>query len=203
LEIKFRRVRVLPPIGKQSRYPDLKLTILHATERGRPRGRDPIVWKLITDPPITSRDSAIEKLHWYAMRWKIDTFYKIMKSGCRAEQSKLRTAERLVNLLATFCVLGWRIFWLTMLNRSARKAPPTPAFTPLEVDLLNRLARPPPRARPPPATLNSCLTQLARLGGYLARAGDAPPGNMVIWRGLARLTDIEIGFLLGAQHLGN
>jgi len=46
-------------------------------------------------------------------------------------------------------------------------------------------------------------TQLAQLGGYLARAGDAPPGNMVIWRGLARLTDIEIGFLLGAQNVGN
>ncbi len=65
-----------------------------------------------------------------------------MKSGCRAEQSKLRTAERLVNLLATFCVLGWRIFWLTMLNRSTRKARPTLAFTPLEIELLNRLAHP-------------------------------------------------------------
>jgi hypothetical protein len=185
LEIKYSRVRVLPPIGKQSRYPGLNLTILHATERGRPRGRDPIVWKLITDLSITSRESAIEKLHWYAMRWKIETFHKIMKSGCRAEQSKLRTAERLVNLLATFCVLGWRIFWLTMLNRSTRKAPPTLAFTPLEVDLLNRLARPPPRAQPRPATLKSCLTQLARLGGYLARAGDAPPGKYghLAWTG--------------------
>lgn len=202
LELKFRRVRVLPPIGKQSRYPNLELTVLHATERGKPRGRDPIVWKLITDLPVTSRDCAIEKLHWYAMRWKIETFHKIMKSGCRAEQSKLRTAERLVNLLATFCILGWRIFWLTMLNRSARKAPPTLAFTSLEVDLLNRLARSPPRLQSRPPTLNSCLTRLAQLGGYLARAGDAPPGNMTIWRGLVRLTDIEIGFLLGSQHVG-
>jgi hypothetical protein len=83
LELKFRRIRVLSPIGKQSRYPNLELTVLHATERGKPRGRDPIVWKLITDLPVTSRDSAIEKLQWYAMRWKIETFHKIMKSGCR------------------------------------------------------------------------------------------------------------------------
>ena len=48
LELKFRRIRVLPPIDKQSRYPNLELTVLHATERGKPRGRDPIVWKLIT-----------------------------------------------------------------------------------------------------------------------------------------------------------
>ncbi len=204
LELKFRRIRVRPPIGKQSRYPELELTVLQATERGKPRGRDRIDWKLITDLPVKSRAEAIEKLHWYAMRWKIETFHKILKSGCRAEQSKLRTAERLVNLLAIYCILGWRIFWLTMLNRSAARAPPTLAFTPLEVDLLDRLARS-RRSTPGKPTLRSSLVQLARLGGYLDRANDAPPGNTVIWRGLARLTDIELGFLLGlgTQHVGN
>ena len=116
---------------------------------------------------------------------------------------KLRTAERLVNLLATFCILSWRIFWLTMLNRSTRSARPTLAFTRLEVDLLNRLAPTSRRSQTQPASLSTCLTQLARLGGYLARASDPPPGNTVIWRGIARLTDIEIGYLLGAKHVGN
>lgn len=204
LELKFRRLRVLPPIGKQSRYPELELTVLHATERVAPRDGDRVDWKLITDLPIVSRQDAVEKLHWYALRWKIETFHKILKSGCRAEHSKLRTAERLVKLLAIFCILGWRIFWLTMMNRSTRRASPTLAFTAFEVDLLGRLIPDRKRAtsRAPPS-LASCVTQLARLGGYLARAGDAPPGNMVIWRGLSRLTDIELGFLLGAQHVGN
>lgn len=204
LELKFRRVRVLPPIGKQSRYPALELTVLHATERDTPRGRDRVDWKLITDLPITSRREAIEKLHWYALRWKIETFHKILKSGCRAEHSKLRTAERLVKLLAIFCILGWRIFWLTMMNRSTRRASPSIAFTVLEVDLLGRLVpdRKRAKSRAPPS-LASCVMRLARLGGYLDRAGDAPPGNMVIWRGLSRLTDIELGFLLGVQHVGN
>jgi hypothetical protein len=31
------------------------------------------------------------------------------------------------------------------------------------------------------------------LGGYLARAKDPPPGNMVVWRGLTRLADILLG----------
>ena len=203
LELKFRRIRVRPPIGKQSRYPELELTVLQATERGKPKGREPIEWKLITDLPVTSRTSAIEKLQWYAMRWKIETFHKILKSGCRAEQSKLRTAERLVNLLATFCILSWRIFWLTMLNRSTRTARPTLAFTPLEVDLLNRLAPPLRRSRTQLASVSACLTQLARLCRYLARASDPPPGNTVIWRGVARLTDIEIGYVLGTKHVGN
>ena len=68
LELKFRLIRVRPPIGKQSRYPELEPTVLHATERGKPKGRDPIDWKLITDLPVISRTSSIEKLHWYAIR---------------------------------------------------------------------------------------------------------------------------------------
>jgi hypothetical protein len=44
---------------------------------------------------------------------------------------------------------------------------------------------------------------LARLGGYLARAKDTPPGNTVMWRGLSRLTDLQIGFILGTQLVGN
>lgn len=100
LEIKFARIRVLPPIGKQKRYPALELTVIHACERGVPKARHAIDWKLLTDLPVSSRTAAIEKLDWYAMRWKIETFHKILKSGCRAEDAKLRTAERLTYLIA-------------------------------------------------------------------------------------------------------
>jgi len=41
------------------------------------------------------------------------------------------------------------------------------------------------------------------IGGHLNRNNDGPPGNTVIWRGMARLTDIEIGFQLGIQLVGN
>jgi len=201
VELRYRRILVRPPRAKQSRYEPIQVTILHATERGKPKGRDPIDWKLITDLPVTSRASAIEKLRWYALRWRIETFHKILKSGCRAEQSKLRTAERLVNLLAMFCILSWRIFWLTMINRVAEHVESTIAFTPLEIDLLHRLTHRRPNIRAP--TLQDCLIQLAKLGGYLARAGDGPPGNMVMWRGMTRLTDIELGFQLGSQNVGN
>lgn len=89
LEIKFKRIAVLPPIGKQIRDPALDLTIIHATDRGTPKGRKPIEWKLITALAVRSRSEAIEKTNWYAMRWKIEVLYKILKSGCKAEDSKL------------------------------------------------------------------------------------------------------------------
>lgn len=203
LEIRYRRLRVLPPIGKQKRYPALTLTVIHAQERGTPKNRKTIDWKLMTDLPVQSRKDAIEKLEWYALRWKIEMFHKILKSGCKAEESKLRAAERLANLISVFCILSWRVFWMTMLNRSAPAAPPNTALTETEIRLLDHLVKNRARLAPRRKTLSHYLIKIARLGGYLARANDPPPGNMVMWRGLSRLTDIELGAVIGAQIVGN
>ncbi len=160
LEIRYRKIRVLPPIGKQKRYSALTLTVIHAEERGTPKNRKKIDWRLITDLPVGSRADAIEKLEWYALRWKIEVFHKILKSGCKAEESKLRTAQRLANLVSVFCILSWRIFWMTMLNRSSPDAPPTLALTATEIAVLDRLVNDKPQARR--KTLSHYLTKIAR-----------------------------------------
>ena len=84
-------------------------------------------------------------------------FHKILKSGCKGEESKLRTAERLVNLVSVFCILSWRVFWMTMLNRSAPGVPPTLALTSDEIAVCSiaSLARPNRRAERPSRTISS------------------------------------------------
>ncbi len=199
LEIKYRRITVLPPIGKQKCYPPLRLTVLQATEVDAPAHRNKLEWKLITDLPVRTRHDAIEKLDWYAMRWKIELFHKILKSGCKAEDSKLRTAQRLTNIIAIFCIISWRIFWMTMLNRASHDCPARAALTTQEIGLLQHMIK----KKSPHAesvSLSKCLLQIAKLGGYLARASDPPPGNTVMWRGLVRLSDIQLGFDLKRVH---
>jgi len=190
LQIRYRRVRVLPPIGKSKSYPALTLWVIHAEETTEPLGREKISWKLMTDLPIRSRRDAIEKIQWYAGRWKIETFHKILKSGCKTEDSKLRTAQRLTNLISIFCIVSWRVFWMTMINRAEPEAKPTVVLTETEMRLLDGVVK---SSAKMPGTLSNYLIKLARLGGYLARASDPPPGNTVIWRGLSRLRDMEIG----------
>ena len=202
VEWRYRRVRVLPPIGKQKRYPALTLTVIHAKERGTPVDRPAIEWKLITDLPVATRAAAVEKLRWYAQRWKIETFHKILKSGCRAEAARLRTAERLVRLIAVFCILGWRVFWMTMIRRAAPDAAAKLVLTGVEIALLDRLVPDKKQSLPGAGTLSSYLTKVAQLGGYLARTKDPPPGNTVMWRGLSRLTDINLGFMLARASDG-
>lgn len=200
LEIKFATLKICPPVSKKKRYPPLLLTVVEATEQNAPKDREPIVWKVLTNLPVKSLAEAKEKIQWYAMRWKIETFHKILKSGCRAEDSRLRTAERLVNLIAIFCILSWRIFWMTMLNRNIPGAKASCAFTRSEIAVLFQLAK--KRCGKITATLSltDCMSQVARLGGYLARANDPPPGNMVIWRGLTRLSDFVTGASLGISN---
>lgn len=201
LEIRYRRIKVLPPIGKKSRYPALSLTVIHASERDNPPNRKRIEWKLITDLSVTSRREAIEKLDWYAMRWKIETFHKILKSGCKAEDSRLRTADRLANLVSVLCIISWRIFWLTMLNRSCPDAKPELALTDTEISMLDRMIKDTKRSRSA-RPLSRYLEKIAQLGGYLARSNDPAPGNTVMWRGMRRLADMQLGFNLASERYG-
>ena len=189
LEIKYGRVTVPAPSDKNG-MPQLELTVVHAQERDAPASRAPLQWKLITNLPVDSEAQAIEKIDWYAMRWKIETFHKILKSGCRAEDSRLETAPRLTNLISIYCIVSWRVFWMTMVNRTDPDVSASVAFTDTEIAILDKLR---PGGKGTPGNLSYYLTKLARLGGYLARNNDAPPGATVIWRGLVRLHDVVFG----------
>lgn len=89
---------------------------------------------------------------------------------------------------------------MTMVKRTLPKAKASTAFTPLERKLLDRLAPSPKKLGK--KTLADYMTKLARLGGYLGRANDGPPGNVVMWRGLSRLTDIELGYEIAKEKCG-
>ena len=67
---------------------------------------------------------------------------------------KLRTASRLVNLIAVFCILSWRIFFITMVNRSAPSMSAKSAFTGVEIALDFELIELVPQER---LTLNECV----------------------------------------------
>ncbi len=48
----------------------------------------------------------------------------------------------------------------------------------------------------PPENLGTAVKLVARMGGYLDRTNDPPPGHQVIWRGYKFLQGMCEGFLL-------
>ena len=169
LKVKFASIRTLPPVGKQKRYASQLLTYIHALETDPPAGRPPIDWRLVTNLPIAAFASAVEKLGWYALRWKIETFHKVMKSGCRAEETRLETSDRLAKFLALIAVVSWRIFFLTMTARNKPDVAPSSVFTSAEINVLDQInaSRPAPRLRD--RTLAAYLLQMAMLDCYARR----------------------------------
>jgi hypothetical protein len=130
--------------------------------------------------PAADLAGAVEKLNCYALRWKAEQFQKAMRSGYRAEESRLQTAERLVKFLALIKVVSWRIFFATMSARVKPDAPPDTVLIAAEINALNRIeaARAGPRLGR--RALADYLPQIAMLRGYLARSRDPPPGNMIV-----------------------
>ena len=85
----------------------------------------------------------------------------------------------------------------TMMARAAPHAAPTIVLTSQEITILDHLIGDNGNRGARPGTLQLYITKLARLGGYLARMSDPPPGNTVIWRGLRRMADIQLGTEIG------
>lgn len=192
LSIRHATMTVRPPIGKQKAYDHQHLQVIHAEELDPPAHRAPVFWKLITNLPVENHTDAVNKLDWYALRWTIETFFKTLKTGCRIEDVRLTTADRLAKCVALCCVVAWRISWLTMLRRQSPTASPAAVFTETERILLDRAM--PSNRQDAPRDLAFYMTAVARLGGYLDRKNDPPPGTKVIWRGFSRLADLAIGF---------
>lgn len=193
LEVRTRPVTIVPPLRKTD-LPPVKVHAILARELEPPAGAEAIEWLLLSTVPVDSKADAFERLDWYARRWAIEVYHRILKSGCRVERRQLATASRLSNCLAIDLVVAWRIHHLTMLGQDTPDVPCTVYFTDSEwkalTTFVTRKKEPPPQ----PPCLNEAVRMLGKLGGHLGRKGDGEPGSEVLWRGMARLTDIEYAY---------
>ena len=161
-----------------------------AEEVDPPAGETAVRWLLLTTMPVSSVEAAVQVVLWYSLRWLIERYHYVLKSGCRIEELQLETMQRLERALATYCIVAWRLLWLTY---EARQAPDASCEVLLHKDEWQALyatihQTPTPPEQPP--TLHEAVSWIARLGGFLGRTSDGEPGVQVIWRGWRRLQDI-------------
>jgi hypothetical protein len=88
---------------------------------------------------------------------------------------------------------------MTMIARLSPNAQPELAFTKEELEVLDAVPNNKPNINMQNKTLFYYLNKVARLGGYMNRASDPPPGNIVMWRGLSKLADIRFGFNMAME----
>lgn len=183
--LRWQRVTLYRnPASKRS--PSLELTLLHVHEPTAPAdGSDPLEWLLLTSLPVANRDDAVRILDCYRLRWRIEDWHRVLKSGCRAEFLNLEAAERLERAVTIKAVIAWRLFAMAVMGRETPELPPEVLFSGTEIRVLEHVAR--DRGRPPPDSLGSAMLTMAMLGGYMNRSRDGPPGYKIIWTGHATL----------------
>jgi hypothetical protein len=193
VSLRYQQIKLPPPDGMKNKEA-ITLWMVHVREECPPEGAKPLEWFLLTTGEIGSPEDAVERLRWYALRWRIEDWHRVLKTGCRVERLAFETAERLKRAVAINLVIAWRIMLMTLLGRESPDLPAEVLFSDLEVRVLQAFAR--QRKLEGPSTLGIAVGLVARLGGYLARANDPPPGHEVMWRGFTTLQGMSLGFAL-------
>jgi hypothetical protein len=177
----------------------LTLNVVRVVEQNPPDGEAPIEWRLWTTEPIETAAQALAVVDAYRCRWMIEEYFKALKTGCAIESRQLETHDGLVNTLALYIPIAWRLLMLRTLSHEV-EAPATDALTPIQLrclaGALKKLKRP---ALPSAPTVRAAMLGVAGLGGHIKNNGD--PGWIVLGRGLDKLLTIELGFRLATEQM--
>jgi len=194
VELRTAAVTITPSRA----YPDREALTVRAVwvhEPEPPSGVEGLDWLLLTTLPVDTVAQALRVIELYRLRWRIEDFHLVLKSGCRIEATQLKTAERIETLLALLCAVAIRVLQLTHLARVEPDAPCTVMLGEDEwrvlVAYIERRAAGEERA---PPSLREAVRLIGRLGGHLGRKGDGMPGVRSLWRGWRDLCLLVEGY---------
>ena len=192
LEVRYAPVTLKPPQRKNLQAVEAWAVYAVEVEHG-PEVKSPLEWMLLTTVEVSCFEQAVERLRWYSLRWGIEVYHRVLKSGCRIEDRQLNAASRIESCLAIDLVVAWRIYWLVRQGRETPQVPCDVFFEEDEWKVLYAVVRQeaPPDTAP---TLREAVRMTAKLGGFLGRKGDGEPGTTTLWRGLVRLDNMVIGY---------
>lgn len=189
VEIRATTVTLRPPYRFDRRLPEVTVNVVLVEEPHPPEGCEPIQWVLITTLPIADSEQVRKIVTAYCVRWQIEIFFKTLKTGCRVEQRQFETLDRMLNCLAVYSIVAWRIMYLCRLGRECPDLSCEVVFEPCEWKAVytavtrKELPESPPR-------LNDMIRMIASLGGYVIRKS-TQPGPQTLWIGLQRVQDLS------------
>jgi hypothetical protein len=194
LSFRAAHVAVRRPTYHSAALPELvAVNVIHVSEAAPPEGVEPVDWVLATSEPIGTEEQILQVVEYYRARWRIEEFFKALKTGCAYEKRQLESLDTLLVALAVFIPIAWQLLHLRTLSR---RSPDQPAQTCLTARQLRVLALANDKL-PNKPTVRDALLAIARLGGHLKRNG--PPGWQTLGRGFLELLSLERGFVLASS----
>jgi len=165
-----------------------------------PEGAEAVEWLLLTLDPIETVEHAWLRVEWYRYRWRIEEFFKVLKTGCNVEKRQFEARETFEVSLGCSLLAAARLLALTKRARLEPDAPASEALSPDEEHILIQHAEAHRGRTPSPLRLAEAVMLIAMLGGYKGRSCDGPPGWITLWRGYRRLCDMVDGYRLARPN---
>src|SRR6059036_703934 len=174
LEVRYQRIQLRPSKYYSGKDP-IDIWVIHAVESAPPEGAQPVEWFLLTTVDIRSAEDAVQCLRWYCLRWRIEDFHRVLKSGCGVEQIAHETAERIRRAIAINLVIAWRIMLMTLLGRETPELPAEVLFSDIELQVLRAYEKKTRRTAFNLARCRSARRPHRRLPGPQARSRTRSP----------------------------
>lgn len=174
--------------------PKVTINAVMAIEENPPEGIEPLIWVFLTTLPIDTFEQVVLVIQYYLVRWEIEVFFKILKSGSDVEERRLKECESLISLIAVFLVIAWRVMYVMKLSRSCPEISCEEVFSASEWKSVFKITKRGTKLPDKAPLLGEFIRMVASLGGYLDRKNDPAPGPKVIWIGLNRMHDFAIAW---------
>ena len=202
VEVRAARVTLRPPWRPDRKLPPVSVNVVLAREIAPPAGEDAVEWILVTNLPIENIEQVREVIQNYCVRWMIEVFFRVLKSGCRVEERRFEHVDRLMPCLAVYLIVTWRTLYVCRLGRSCPEINCEAVFEPSEWKAVYRVVR---RQTPPrlPPKLGEMVRLVAQLGGYVNRGRPDEPGPQTVWLGLQRMHDMALCWQLFGPEAEN
>lgn len=203
LDVIVTHVNVRHPtyVAGQSR-PDsplprsIPVNVVHVREVEAPSEQTPVEWTLLTTLPIDTEKEVRFVIDCYRRRWLIEEYFKAIKTGCAFEKRQLESRHALMNALAVFVPIAWRLLLLRYLAREAPDRPATDVLSERQLEILRARKKVLLDERP---TAREAMLAVAAEGGHIKNNGD--PGWQVLGRGFEKLLHMELGYLIAKDSL--
>lgn len=191
LRMSSERVDILRPSYLPSSMPrQLAVNVVRVYEVEAPHGEPPVEWMLVTNLPVADAEEVERVVDIYRARWTIEEFFKALKTGCSFEKRQLESLHALLNALAIFLPIAWRLLRLKTLSRDQPNAPASAVLSPTQLAVLKSQTR---LKLPLHPTALDALRAVAALGGHLKNNG--APGWQILGRGFEKLLLMEVGWI--------
>jgi hypothetical protein len=138
VSVRYERIELAPTQAAFKQRAALALWCVHVREERAAPGVKALEWFLLTTIAIDTAEQAEQMIRWYQLRWRIEDWHRVLKTGCRVEKLAHDSAERLTRAVAMRLVIAWRVMLMTLLGREVPQLPAELLFSDIELGAAHR-----------------------------------------------------------------